>query len=445
MTRLQDHGFECYKVGGAVRDYLLGIENLDIDLTTSASPDILVGLFSDAEVQTVGKQFGVVLIDGIEVATFRGEQYEIPGKPRVHGVVSFAEDASRRDFTINAMAMDQQGRILDPFGGKADLEQKLIRTVGDPALRFREDPVRIIRGIGFAARLGFALEIETKNAMSSHKDLLISVPKNRIGKELQKMCKANCLSSGLRLIEELGLLQIVIPQMGHLPSAQQNPKYHHLNAWEHSLAVLAFTEHLESKNQSEDLKLAALFHDCAKGLPGIRAYHEKSKQPSDHGHDEKSTSLADEVMTQWAISKPVKRSALFLIKHHMLLPNSEKPQDLISFLNDLAADFSIIEDFHSHLNKLYWMKRADIHGKALPNRDGDVDHLNEIWELLELIIATIPFYRYQTQIQAQDFMETGEALGLRLQQSLLEEQDRLTRTTEWIERFEQAKKGEQKA
>jgi tRNA nucleotidyltransferase/poly(A) polymerase len=149
---------------------LLGVENLDIDLATSASPDIVVDLFAEAEVQTVGKQFGVVLIDGIEVATYRGERYDTPGKPLIHGVGSFEEDASRRDFTIYAMAMDQEGRILDPFGGQADLEQKLIRTVGNPALRFMEDPVRIIRGIGFAVRFGFSLEAETKNAMSKHKE-----------------------------------------------------------------------------------------------------------------------------------------------------------------------------------------------------------------------------------------------------------------------------------
>ena len=440
MTRLQNHGFECYKVGGVVRDYLLGVENLDVDLATSASPDIVVELFAEAEVQTVGKQFGVVLIDGIEVASFRGERYDTPGKPMIHGVGSFEEDASRRDFTINAMAMDQNGRILDPFGGKADLEQKLIRTVGNPALRFREDPVRIIRGIGFAVRFGFSLEVETKNAMSKHKELLISVPKIRIGKELQKMCKANCLSSGLRLIEDLGLLQIIIPQMGHLPKAEQNPKYHHLNAWEHSLAVLAFTERLISIHQTDELKFAALFHDCAKGLPGIRAYHEKSKLPSDHGHDEKSTALADEVMTEWAISKPVKQSALFLIRHHMLLPRSKNPNDLIAFLNGLADEFLTIGELRSQLGKLYWLKRADIHGKALPNRESDADHLNEFWKLLEFVIDTIPFYRNQTQIQAKDFTETGEALGVRLHQSLLEEQEKITRTTEWIKQFELAQK-----
>jgi hypothetical protein len=100
-----------------------------------------------------------------------------------------------------------------------------------------------------------------------------------------------------------------------------------------------------------------------KVYPGVVLTIERSKQPSDHGHDEKSTALADEVMTEWAISKPVKRSALFLIRHHMLLPRSNNPNDLIGFLNDLADDFLEIEELHSHLGKLYWLKRADIYGK----------------------------------------------------------------------------------
>jgi hypothetical protein len=145
-------------------------------------------------------------------------------------------------------------------------------------------------------------------------------------------------------------------------------------------------------------------------------------------------------MTEWAISKPVKRSALFLIRHHMLLPRSTNVHDLIGFLNDLANDFLKIEELHSHLSKLYWLKRADIYGKALLNRESDVDHLNEVWRLLEFMIDTVPFYRNQTRIQAKDFTETGEALGLRLHQCLLEEQKRITKTSQWIEHFEQAKK-----
>jgi tRNA nucleotidyltransferase/poly(A) polymerase len=420
----------------------MGLTHLDVDLATSASPDQVELLFEDAEVQAVGRQFGVVLVDGIEVASFRGEKYVIPGKPEIQVVASFEEDASRRDFTINAMAMDQYGKILDPFHGRADLEQKLIRAVGDPEMRFREDPIRILRGIGFAVRFGFELEANTQAAMLQSRMLLMPVPKIRIGKEVQKMLKAKCLASGLRLMEKLELLPIILPQLGHLPLVEQNPKYHHLNAWEHSLAVLEYIEQLPKDTGSEDLAWAALFHDCGKGLPGIRAYHSKSKMPSDHGHDEKSTALTDEVLTEWAVSKQTKHLVLFLVRHHMLMPASASADVLVTFLNDLANDFSSIGELQAYLEKLYWIKMADIHGKALFHRSEDVQHLREIWRRLEIVAAKVPFFRYQTSIQASDFKETGEDLGLRLRQQLLEEQISVLKSTDWQQLFGPANKGD---
>jgi len=442
MTRLENKGFLCYKVGGAVRDHLMGLEHLDVDLATSASSDQVELLFADAEVQTVGKQFGVVLIDGIEVASFRGEKYVVPGKPEIQVVKSFEEDASRRDFTINAMAMDQNGKVLDPFNGRADLEQKLIRAVGDPELRFREDPIRILRGIGFAVRFGFNLEARTQAAMQESRMLLMPVPKIRIGKEIQKMLKAKSLASGLRLVEKLELLPIILPQLGHLPLVEQNPKYHHLTAWEHSLAVLEYIEQLPDDIRSEDLAWAALFHDSGKGLPGIRAYHGKSKMPSDHGHGEKSTALTDEVLTEWAVSKQMKRMVLFLVRHHMLMPTNFSAEALVAFLNDLSNDLSCIGELQTYLEKLYWIKMADIHGKALFHRTEDVERLREIWRRLEITTAKVPFFRNQTNIQASDFCETGEGLGLQLRQRLLEEQINVLKSTDWQQLFEPANKGD---
>ena len=438
MTRLQNKGFLCYKVGGAVRDQLLGLEYFDIDLATSASAEQVEMLFADAEVRTVGKKFGVVLVDGIEVASFRGEKYIVPGKPEVQMVGTFTEDASRRDFTINAMAMDHQGNLYDPFHGREDLEHKLVRAVGDPLLRFQEDPIRILRGIGFAVRFGFHIETNTRVAMLQTRILLESVPKIRIGRELQKMSKANCLVAGLRLIEELELLPIVLPQLGHLPKAEQNPKYHHLNAWNHSLAVLEYIEQLPVEIKSEDLVWAALFHDCGKGLPGIRAYHDKSKQPSDHGHDEKSMALTEEVLTEWAFPKQLKQSILFLVRHHMLLPKGSKTEDLVAFLNELAHDFNNVSELQSNHKKLFWLKMADVHGKALFHRSEDVENLKEIWRRLEIILREVPFFRNQTTIDVSDFLETGEDLGARIRQSLLEEQRKILSSHDWQLLFRKA-------
>lgn len=438
MTRLHSKGFLCYIVGGAVRDQLLGLEQFDIDLATSASTEEVELLFADAEVRTVGKKFGVVLVDNIEVASFRGEKYLIPGKPEVQRVGTFTEDAARRDFTINAMALDLQGKLHDPFQGKADLEHKLVRAVGDPILRFTEDPIRILRGIGFAVRFGFNIETQTRVAMQQTRTLLESVPKIRIGRELQKLSKANCLAAGLRLIEQLELLPVVLPQLGHLPKVEQNPKYHHLNAWNHSLAVLEYIEQLPPEMKSEDLVWAALFHDCGKGLPGIRAYHEKSKQPSDHGHNEKSTTLTEEALTEWAFPKPLKRRVLFLVRHHMLLPRGTKAEDLVAFLNELAEDFNSLREMQMNYRKLFWLKMADVHGKADFHRLEDIENLTEIWRKLDIILGKVPFFLNQTSIKASDFSETGEDLGARIRQSLLEEQRNVLRSLDWPRLFEKA-------
>lgn len=210
---LEEAGYQALYVGGYVRDRLLGLQPEDADIATSASPEQVIELFCDrAEVKQQGKHFGVVVVDRIEVAMFRGESYPIPGKPDVFPAHDFAEDAARRDFTINAMAMNRSGQIIDPVDGRDDLRVGLIRAVGDPDTRFREDPTRLLRAATFAARLGFQIEPETATAIRRNAHLLETLPVERVQKELIKMLDRHVLHRGLMLLWELGLIAHVFPK-----------------------------------------------------------------------------------------------------------------------------------------------------------------------------------------------------------------------------------------
>src|SRR4030042_3909609 len=153
IGRLLEGGHEAYMVGGAVRDYLLGKKPNDTDIATNARPEKIIELFKDRNVNEVGKSFGVVLVDGIEVATYRSDRYfGLNDKNvKIEYADSIVEDLARRDFTINAMALDLNGNLIDPFGGKKDLEDGIVKFVGDPNSRIYEDPNRIVRACRFAA------------------------------------------------------------------------------------------------------------------------------------------------------------------------------------------------------------------------------------------------------------------------------------------------------
>ncbi len=439
MIRLKEHGFSSYKVGGFVRDYLLGHKNSDIDIATSATAEEMLQLFDDMKVKKAGQRFGVLIIDGIEVATFRREQYLIQGKPQVFPVKTFEEDASRRDFTINAMAMDLDGNLLDPFHGVEDLKEKRIRAVGIADTRFEEDPIRIVRGIGLAARLGFEIEEETWLAMKRCTGMLQHIPPERIGKEMQKMCQSACLSTGLHLMEQVGLVSVILPLLEHLPNTEQNPKYHHLNAWMHTLAVIQYIEKLSPLVRTDDLIWAAMFHDAGKGLPGIRAYHLRSQQPSDHGHDEKSVEIAEETLTHWAIHKNTKQRVLLLIRYHMSMPKALTAEELLRFLRFLCQDWAQIDTFRRFLDQLFWLKMADLHGKDPKNIHQDQELLSEMWRRMRVLLHRIPLYREQTSIRAEDFEEEGEELGIRLRYELRQIQEALLQKEDWEDVFLQRK------
>lgn len=224
VRRLRAAGFEAYLAGGCVRDMLLGIEPKDFDVATAATPDQVESVFS--RTTPVGRAFGVILVHDeetpqihAEVATFRSDgSYSDGRRPDSVTFSSAKEDALRRDFTINGMFMDpESGEVMDFVGGRADLESRVVRTIGDPRKRFAEDHLRLLRGIRFACRYAFAIDPETTSAMAEMAETLRDVSAERIRQELDGMVTGPARGRALMEMASTGLLGVALPELAESP------------------------------------------------------------------------------------------------------------------------------------------------------------------------------------------------------------------------------------
>ena len=265
---LQAAGFEAYLVGGCVRDFLLGQEPKDWDLTTNARPEQIQEVFPDSVYENSFGTVGVKTNSGdLETALVEVTTYRLEGKytdKRHPDEIKFAstveEDLARRDFTVNALAMDANQRIVDPFGGQEDLKNKILRAVGNPEERFTEDALRIMRAVRFMAQLGFQIESETETAVKKHAGLLEFIAKERIRDELSKMLMTANAAEGIRKMQELGLLKYVLPELEEGVGCGQN-KHHIYEVFEHIVRSLDYSAR---KNHPFAVRLAALLHDVGK-------------------------------------------------------------------------------------------------------------------------------------------------------------------------------------
>lgn len=271
VRQLQAAGFEAFWVGGCVRDFLLGRTPEDYDIATSATPPRIEALFE--RTIPVGKKFGVIVVvrDGHEfqIATFRAEADYTDG--RHPGAVSYGDakaDASRRDFTINGLFYDPvAGHLLDWVGGEADLKRKIIRTIGNPAERFAEDHLRLLRTVRFAAQLGFEIEAETFAAVRALAPRIQLISAERIREELWKLFRPPHAARGLQLLQDSGLLAEVLPEIAATRGCDQTPDYHpEGDVFNHLLAMLSQLP----PDAPDLLPWAALLHDVAKPVTAAR-------------------------------------------------------------------------------------------------------------------------------------------------------------------------------
>lgn len=273
IKTLQDNGFEGYSVGGCVRDVMLDRIPMDWDITTSAKPEEVKALF----VRTIdtGIQHGTVtvLMNGVgyEVTTYRvdGEYVDHRHPKEVNFTSNLVEDLKRRDFTINAMAYNDESGVIDCFEGQEDLEKKVVRAVGNPLDRFDEDALRMLRAVRFAAQLDFQIEEETKNAITEKAETLSHVSAERIRVELEKLIKG-VKPELLFMAKDCGLTKVFFPEFDKMCETEQNNPHHCYDVAMHSIQAIKNLQEIAKREQFTDEKVktmlafAALLHDVAK-------------------------------------------------------------------------------------------------------------------------------------------------------------------------------------
>lgn len=349
ISRLEAEGFEAFAVGGCVRDYLMKEPINDYDITTNATTDEIKTAFSDCRTVDTGLKHGTVTVmkNGIpfEITTYRLETtYSDNRHPdKVIFTKRLEDDLSRRDFTVNSMAYSPCTGIVDPFGGREDAKNKIIRCVGNPVKRFEEDSLRILRGIRFAGVLGFTIDEETKMAMHSCRHLIKNISKERIFTELSKLiCGKNIRAI---LTEFSDIFGEFIPEINAMKDFEQHNFHHIYDVLTHTAVVV------ESTPPLLHLRLAALFHDIAK--PSCFSLDETGTGHF-YSHASKSALIAERLLKELRCDNKTKDAVIKLVKAHDT-PVEESEKIIKRRLNSMGSEL-----FYD----LIKLKRADTAGLA---------------------------------------------------------------------------------
>lgn len=396
LNLLTQAGFQSYIVGGCVRDFLMKTEPHDFDITTDALPEETEGVFKDFKVIETGIQHGTVTVVinhvHLEITTFRTEgTYSDNRHPdNVHFTASLKEDLCRRDFTVNAMAYSPTAGLVDIFGGQSDLENKIIRTVGDARERFSEDALRIMRALRFASCLGFDIEPETLEAARELKYLLKNVAAERVYTELVKfLCGKNVYKL---LMECPDILGVWMPEI--LPMAGFNQRnYHHIyDVWQHTAVAV------ENTPPVPHLRLAALFHDTGK--PGTFSLDDKGVGHF-YGHPKLSTEIAGSILSRLKVDNDTRHKVIELVRHHDS-PLQTEEKHVKRKLNKLG------EDLFFDLIKIC---RADNLGQA-PQYRGRQKRLDLVEKVALKIINTRECFSLKSlAVNGRDLIDAGFEAG----------------------------------
>jgi putative nucleotidyltransferase with HDIG domain len=352
VTTLKANGHQAYFVGGCVRDLLLGGRPKDYDVATGARPDQITALFPKSDL--VGAHFGVILVHDsgaqVEVATFRSDHAYVDGRHPV--AVGFEtdprQDVLRRDFTINALLLDPDtNQVLDFVGGRDDLQRRIVRAIGDPETRFREDHLRLLRAVRFAARLDYRIDPATFDAIRRLHALILKVSAERIRDELVRILTEDGARRGFELLDETGLLSDILPEVAAMKGVAQPPEYHpEGDVWTHTLLLLE-----QLRNPSATLALGALLHDVGKP-PTFRV----AERIRFDGHVEKGVETAEAILTRLHFPNNQIRRVTALVANHMRFKDA--PRMKVSTLKR----FLRLDDFPEHL-ELHRLDCTASHGR----------------------------------------------------------------------------------
>jgi len=324
---LRKAGFETYLVGGCVRDLIIEREPKDWDITTNATPEQIQGLFPDSfyenDYGTVGVKTGSedARLAIVEVTPYRTESsYSDKRRPdKVEFGTSLLEDLARRDFTINAIALDDaQGHIVDPYEGQKDIKDKLVRTVGNAPDRFNEDALRMLRAVRFVAELDFGIDGDTAAAISQNREHLSHVSRERVRDEFVRILNSGQPMSALVLAWQLGILGHISPDLVRGVGVEQN-QAHSYDVFEH---LLRSVQHAADKKWDLEIRLAALFHDVSK--PETRCWSDEKKEWTFHSHEVVGSRVTKKALEDLHFSRETIERVVKLVRWHMFFSDPEQ-------------------------------------------------------------------------------------------------------------------------
>jgi putative nucleotidyltransferase with HDIG domain len=398
------HGKQVFLVGGAVRDLLRGHKAHDFDLATDARPEEVSALFH--AVIPTGIRHGTVTIRhkgfAIEVTTFRTESTYRDGRrpDQVEYVASISEDLARRDFTMNAIAVPlPHGQpVTDPFDGAGDITRRVIRCVGAARERFGEDGLRPLRAVRFAAQLGFTIEEHTLNAIRPSLPVTAKVSPERVRDELDKMLAAPQPSVALRLMEQSGLLELILPELALCRGVEQKG-LHRFDVLDHSLLAC---DYAARQNAGASVRLAALFHDIGKpatrapGADGAWTFYQ---------HEEVSASRCAAIMTRLRYPNALTAETVHLVKEHMF--------HYEAIWTDSAVRRFIMRVGEAHLDALYRLRRAD--ASAIVGYDVPPDGLADLVARVDAELRNVKALSIKDlAVSGHDLIALGVAYGPRI-------------------------------
>lgn len=399
ISTLQQAGYEAYAVGGCIRDSLLGRIPDDWDITTQAKPEQVKKLFR--RTIDTGIQHGTVTVlmksesgqsnwETYEITTYRIDgEYEDSRHPnKVEFTDNLLEDLKRRDFTINAMAYNEEVGIVDAFGGMEDLKNGIIRAVGNPMERFTEDALRMMRAVRFSAQLGYEIEDQTKNAIKALAHTLRNISSERIQTELVKLVVSNH-PERMRILYETGITGIILPEFDLSMETEQNHPHHCYTVGEHII------HSMEAVAAQKTLRLAMLFHDIGKPFK-----HTVGEDGYDHFHDHaaKSSDIARDTLKRLKFDNDTIQKVTRLVLYHDYKIEPEK-----KYVR--RAIFKIGEDiFGDYLQ----VQRADIEAQSAYMREEKLKRLFQVKLLYEEIIRDKDCVSLKTlAVNGSDLMEAG--------------------------------------
>ena len=399
-------GYDCYMVGGCVRDMAIGREPKDYDLATNALPETIIDLFP--HVIKTGLKHGTVTVlirnNPVEVTTLRcdGNYKDYRRPEQVIFTSDIQQDLSRRDFTMNAIAIKNE-MVIDPFDGLTDISNKCIKAVGDPFDRFQEDALRMMRAVRFACQLGFSIEQNTLNEIKNNADLLIHVSAERVRDELNKIITSNYAGHGLRVLIWGGLMNYIIPELIGCADFDQQSTYHNKDVLNHMLSTVEYCD------QDLVLRLSALLHDIAKP----DCFEIVDGRGRFIGHEKKGGVKAENILKRLKYDNKTIEAVRLLVENHMYKPSKIKCSSLSRFINKIKLE---------NIENLFKLQKADIKASAYDSDFSSVDYLQG--KVMQFLEQKKPLTVNNLDINGYDLMKVGISEGPeigRILNSLLEQ------------------------